>query len=794
MFAAIPFTASCAGSAESAASATRGRYLAGRGIIMPPEEVVVESFLASIDYRYPKPVNELGVYLYNSSGQMNRGGQEGILQIGIQGRDMDFEDIPPMNLVFVIDCSDSMNEEDKIAWVRESAAIFINKIRPVDSLALVSFNDEAHVDFASTRMDSAEKKQRFLDAVNALQPQGSSSLEKGLSAGYGQVLLNFREGSVNRVLFFSDGTEFSSRLNREGAQSGDVRVSLLWNNRNDLDLHLITPNGEEIYYGRTSDSTGGMLDVDMNVTGESLKPVENIFWGSRRAPQGRYRVLVQNYSFHEKSRAPTAFQIEIKNGNEYSQAEGLVSGSGRSSDVEVASFEYKGASALQQEKALVYQLAESHKMMGITTTTIGVGVGFDVELMRNLAEEGGGSSRFISGREEMHKLFDSEFARMTVLAAADLDMLLEFAPGIEVLETWGYQNTVEGNRVFYKLPGLHLGDYETILVRYRLPPQTGADDEKEIARFMVNAKDLMGNALPAAELSVRAALSENTADGISSGMVLHSGTMLHFAESLKEIGELYYAGQDDLSALAQLESSREQTAAMQERADTLKENFLNRLEDALSITRNCRLELENAKIRLADRDAFTPELEILAKYDEILGRELVNAGGNPAGDYAGLDDGPSPVLPEGAANIELLQNRLSALYNEIALSFPADGRSTAALAPFGMRGIDSETPLLAFINENALVNLSAIPGIALVERSKLDAVMAEQNLLREGLLDTDEAIQTGKLLGAQYMITGQIIPMNMQAIVFARVIHVETGEIVSAAQVFVEHEAIGDLL
>ncbi len=107
---------------------------------------------------------------------------------------------------------------------------------------------------------------------------------------------------------------------------------------------------------------------------------------------------------------------------------------------------------------------------------------------------------------------------------------------------------------------------------------------------------------------------------------------------------------------------------------------------------------------------------------------------------------------------------------------------------------DGETPLLAFINENALVNLSAVPGITLVERSKLDAVMAEQQLLRAGLLDTDEAIQTGKLLGAQYMVTGQIIPMNMQAIVFARVIHVETGEIVSAAQVFVEHEAIGDLL
>jgi curli biogenesis system outer membrane secretion channel CsgG len=118
----------------------------------------------------------------------------------------------------------------------------------------------------------------------------------------------------------------------------------------------------------------------------------------------------------------------------------------------------------------------------------------------------------------------------------------------------------------------------------------------------------------------------------------------------------------------------------------------------------------------------------------------------------------------------------------------------AALSPFSLRGTDGETPLLAFINENALVSLSGIPGLALVERSRLDAVRAEQNLLRQGLLDTDAAIEVGKLLGAQYMITGQVIPMSAQAIVFARVIHVQTGEIVSAAQVFVERSVLGDLL
>jgi TolB-like protein len=383
---------------------------------------------------------------------------------------------------------------------------------------------------------------------------------------------------------------------------------------------------------------------------------------------------------------------------------------------------------------------------------------------------------------------------MVVLVATDLDMSLQFAPGIEILETWGYQHSIEGSRISYKLPGIHLGDYETILVRYRLLPQTGTDTEKDIASFTVHAKNLFEESLPPAEYRIQAALSEQTADGISSGMVLHSGTMLSFAESLKEIGSLYYAGQDDLTALSQLEYRSELSAAEQERVETLKENFFNRLEDALALTRNCRLELENAKLRLSDSEAFNPELEILTKYDEILAKELIDAGGNPAGNYAGLDSQPPQSVSGRPANMDLLQSRLSALYGEIARSFPAASQSIAALAPFGMRGIEEETPLLAFINENALVNLSRVPNIRLVERSRIDAVRAEQNLLRSGLLDTDEAIQAGKLLGAQYMITGQIIPMNAQVIIFARVIHVETGEIVSAAQIVAERETFGDLL
>jgi Ca-activated chloride channel family protein len=786
----------CAGAAESAASATRGRYLAGRGIIMPSEEVYTDSYIASVNYKYPQPEADLGVYLYNSSGQMNRRGQEGILHIGLQGKKLPFEGLPPMNLAFVIDTSDSMNEEDKIAWVKESTGVFMNKIRDVDSLALVSFNDTARVLFESTRMDSPEKRRRFLEAVDRLRPGGGTDLEAGLKAGYEQVLANYRSGSVNRVLFFSDGTEFSGRLAGAGAQSGDIRVSLLWNNRNDLDIHVVTPRGEEIFYGHKQDAAGGFLDVDMNVAGETSKPVENIFWAQGRAPQGKYRVFVQNFDYHENERGPTEFQVEIKNGSEYSHFTGSISGTGKGSDTEVCVFDYKGAAALQREKALIYQLAETYRQMGISVSTLGVGVGFDLELMRNLAEEGGGSSRFISDREEMRKTFDTEFERMAVILARDLSMELEFMPGIEIVRTWGYQHRVEGNRIFYRLPALHLGDYETLLVRYRL--QAGPGGERTLARFRLNARDAQDRAL-AFEKTVNVVLSDAPVDGISTGMVLYSGTMMRFAETIKEIGDLYYAGQDDLDALSRLEREK-RNPGEDRRMEELRRALLTRLETALRWARAFREEMENAKLRLDDGEAFTREIEILARYDEILAKELRENGGAPEG----LDGGPGGASGGvvgggisgpggGAPELDVLRNRVAGLFTEIGLSFPEGERSVAALAPFAIRD-GGEPPLLTYLNESALVALAGNPRLTLVERSRLDAVRAEQRLAAMGMLDADSAIAVGRLLGARYMITGQVIPMTTQVIIFGRVINVETGEILSAAQVFLDRRTVGELL
>ena len=78
-----------------------------------------------------------------------------------------------------------------------------------------------------------------------------------------------------------------------GAGSGTITVSMLWNTADDADLHVVTPGGEEIYYGNPR-AGGGELDVDMQVSSVVDDPVENIYF--QDPERGTYNVIVENYS------------------------------------------------------------------------------------------------------------------------------------------------------------------------------------------------------------------------------------------------------------------------------------------------------------------------------------------------------------------------------------------------------------------------------------------------------------------------------------------------------------------
>ena len=107
------------------------------------------------------------------------------------------------------------------------------------------------------------------------------------------------------------GGEIGRRLARAGAQSGAIQVSLAWNNFNDLDLHVIPPSREHIFFGHRSSRCGGHLDIDMNAGGQmSREPVENVFWPRRAAPRGEFAVYVHHFARHD-SIDETPFEVHL---------------------------------------------------------------------------------------------------------------------------------------------------------------------------------------------------------------------------------------------------------------------------------------------------------------------------------------------------------------------------------------------------------------------------------------------------------------------------------------------------
>jgi hypothetical protein len=105
-------------------------------------------------------------------------------------------------------------------------------------------------------------------------------------------------------------------LDKAKAKGGDVQVSLYWNSKDDLDLHVVAPSGEEISYSHRKSKCNGVLDVDMNVNYANavVGAVENIYWPTGKAPQGKYRIFVVPYSHHGGSPGtadPAHFSVRL---------------------------------------------------------------------------------------------------------------------------------------------------------------------------------------------------------------------------------------------------------------------------------------------------------------------------------------------------------------------------------------------------------------------------------------------------------------------------------------------------
>lgn len=105
-------------------------------------------------------------------------------------------------------------------------------------------------------------------------------------------------------------SSIKERVRKAGGKVTDValRVSLSWFNTDDLDIHVVEPCGDHIYFNRMHGRDGGHLDIDMNVRRPVRDAVENVVWA--QVPNGQYKVFVNNYTYRESR--DIGFTVEVE--------------------------------------------------------------------------------------------------------------------------------------------------------------------------------------------------------------------------------------------------------------------------------------------------------------------------------------------------------------------------------------------------------------------------------------------------------------------------------------------------
>lgn len=184
---------------------------------------------------------------------------------------------------------------------------------------------------------------KFMALVTAADPESENILS------WNNKLSWYYHGGVD--------SEIRKRVTEAGGryEDNEIRCSLIWEGRTDLDLHCITPKRKHIYWSDKRSSTcNGYLDLDMNgIDKSSDHPVENMRW-INDAPKGTYQFYVHNYNERVNGAKGTPFKVELEiNGTVYTYNGRPL----RNNDkVTVFEFYYDGTSArfitLQEQSSL----------------------------------------------------------------------------------------------------------------------------------------------------------------------------------------------------------------------------------------------------------------------------------------------------------------------------------------------------------------------------------------------------------------------------------------------------------
>jgi Ca-activated chloride channel homolog len=169
----------------------------------PADSVRAEEMINYFDYGYAGPANRATPFRVSTEiAPAPWNGKHRLLQVGIQGYDVDKSEIPASNLVFLIDTSGSMEAEDKLPLLKRSFGELVKQLRPQDRVSIVVYAGSAGLVLAPT---GGDRKDLILAALDRLSAGGSTNGGEGIELAYAMARRSLLKNGVNRVILATDG-------------------------------------------------------------------------------------------------------------------------------------------------------------------------------------------------------------------------------------------------------------------------------------------------------------------------------------------------------------------------------------------------------------------------------------------------------------------------------------------------------------------------------------------------------------------------------------------------------------
>jgi len=194
------------------ASYTNIRRYINNGGKVPKDAVRIEEMINYFKYQYEGPNGDMPFAAHTEYSDAPWNNSHKLLRIALKAKDIPVSELPPSNIVFLLDVSGSMNAPNKLPLLKSSMKVLVDKMRKQDKVSIVVYAGAAGLVLPPTNGD---EKATIMDALEKLNAGGSTAGGEGIELAYKTAAENFIKEGNNRVVLATDG-DFNVGINSQG--------------------------------------------------------------------------------------------------------------------------------------------------------------------------------------------------------------------------------------------------------------------------------------------------------------------------------------------------------------------------------------------------------------------------------------------------------------------------------------------------------------------------------------------------------------------------------------------------